>query len=214
MNNKLLSWYKEINNNFIIASRAYFLHQDRAIEEHEREHERERDQTHSYWYIPSAPRVNYSLLVMESTGMMKMDTGDDFPLRWSAETGFRLVFGGYRALRQRNFWSRLTPRVFEYLGIYRVKRGCGRPPRWAQPTWVRLGPQARPGGLCPPRGTPQVLLRPIGSPMVHKKFTKSFAVFGLRLIFIFCDVKNKQKTSTSTGHWVNRLVPKNDIRLL
>ena len=26
MNNKHLSWYKEINNNFIIASRAYFLH--------------------------------------------------------------------------------------------------------------------------------------------------------------------------------------------
>ena len=29
MNNKHLSWYKEINNNFIIASRAYFL-QDMA----------------------------------------------------------------------------------------------------------------------------------------------------------------------------------------
>ena len=28
MNNKHLSWYKEINNNFIIASRAYFLHRD------------------------------------------------------------------------------------------------------------------------------------------------------------------------------------------
>ena len=26
MNNKHLSWYKEINNNFIIASMAYFLH--------------------------------------------------------------------------------------------------------------------------------------------------------------------------------------------
>ena len=43
--------------------------------------ERERDQTHSYWYIPSAPRENYSLLVMESTGMMKMATGEGFPLR-------------------------------------------------------------------------------------------------------------------------------------
>ena len=29
------------------------------------EHERERDQTHCYWYIPSAPRVNYSFLIME-----------------------------------------------------------------------------------------------------------------------------------------------------
>ena len=43
------------------------------------EHKRERDQTHSYWYIPSAPRVNYSLLIMESAGMMKMDTGEGSP---------------------------------------------------------------------------------------------------------------------------------------
>ena len=49
--------------------------------EHEREHERERerDQTHNYWYIPSAPRVNYSLLVMDSAGMMKMASGDGIP---------------------------------------------------------------------------------------------------------------------------------------
>ena len=49
--------------------------------EHEREHERERerDQTHSYWYIPSASRVNYPLLIMESTGMMKMATGEGLP---------------------------------------------------------------------------------------------------------------------------------------
>ena len=31
MNNKHLSWYEEINNNFIIASRAYFLHFDGAF---------------------------------------------------------------------------------------------------------------------------------------------------------------------------------------
>ena len=43
------------------------------------EHERERDQTHSFWYIPSAPRMNYSLLVMKSAGMMKMATGDGSP---------------------------------------------------------------------------------------------------------------------------------------
>ena len=48
------------------------------------------------------------------------------------------------------FWG-----VLEYLGIYRVKRRCGRSSRWAQPTWVRLGPQVRPGWLCPPRGTPR-----------------------------------------------------------
>ena len=42
------------------------------------EHERERDQTHRYWYIPSAPRVNY-LLVMESAEMMKMATDEGCP---------------------------------------------------------------------------------------------------------------------------------------
>src|SRR3954470_20902994 len=47
------------------------MHQDR-----DDSRTRERDQTHSYWYIPSAPRVNYSLLVMESAGMMKMATGE------------------------------------------------------------------------------------------------------------------------------------------
>ena len=56
-------------------------------QEHERDRERERDQTNSYWYIPSAPRVNYSLLVMESAGMLKMATGEGFPLRQGARTG-------------------------------------------------------------------------------------------------------------------------------
>jgi hypothetical protein len=41
-----------------------------------------------------------------------------------------------------------------------------------------------------------------------KKSTKSFAAFGLRLIWIFCKTKTGQKTSTSTWHYVNRLVPK------
>ena len=64
------------------------IHQDCA---ESRTRERERDQTHSYWYIPSAPRVNYSLLVMESAGMMKMATGEGFPLRQGAGAGSRLV---------------------------------------------------------------------------------------------------------------------------
>ena len=41
--------------------------------------ENTRDQTHSYRYIPSASRVNYSLLVMESAGMMNMATGEGSP---------------------------------------------------------------------------------------------------------------------------------------
>ena len=102
----------------------------------------------------------------------------------------------------------------EYLRIYRAERGCGRPPRWAQPTGALLGAQVRPGGFCPLRGTPQVLLWPIMGVLVHKNSPKSFAVFGLHLILIFCDVKYKQTTTTGTWHNVNRLVPKNDCKMI
>ena len=34
-----------------------------------------------------SPEGDYSLLIMESTGMMKMATGEGFPLRQGAETG-------------------------------------------------------------------------------------------------------------------------------
>ena len=54
------------------------IHQDRDISG-TRERERERDLSHSYWYKPSAPRVDYSLLIVVAAGMMKMATGDDSP---------------------------------------------------------------------------------------------------------------------------------------
>ena len=82
------------------------------------EHERERDQTHSYWYIPSAPRVNYSLLVMESSGMMKMATREGFRPPAGCRNGSRLVFGGYRGFWRRNSQSILFPdgfRVYWYI---------------------------------------------------------------------------------------------------
>ena len=76
-----------------------------------------------------------------------------------------------------------------------------------------LGGPGAPWWIVPPSGHPQVPLWPIGSLLAHKISTKSFAVFGLRLVLIFCE-KNKQKIATGTGHYVNRLVPKNDIKLL
>ena len=75
-------------------------------------------------------------------------------------------------------------------------------------------PPGAPWWVVSPSGHPQVLLWPILGVLVHQNSPKSFAVFGLRLILISCDVKNKQKTATGTRHWVNRLVPKNDIKLL
>ena len=83
--------------------------------------ERERDQTHSYWYIPSAPRVNYSLLVMEIAGMMKMATGEGSPLWQGAGMGSREVFGGYRCFRRRNSRSIVLFDVFRVYGHILVK---------------------------------------------------------------------------------------------
>ena len=126
------------------------VHQDRAKSRTpERERERERDQTHSNWYIPSAPRVNYSLHVMGSAGKMKMAAGDGSPLRQDARTGPRLVFGGYRGLQwrnsqsrflfggfciYRNFWRRSHVRgVFESSTRQgRARQGRARPP----PSWM------------------------------------------------------------------------------
>ena len=104
-----------------------------------------RDQTHSYWYIPSAPRMNYSLLVMESAGMMKMATGEGSPLRQGAGTGSRLTFGGYGGFWRWNSRSMLRPGSFRVRRIYGCKgyvggasgaprgRGARPPPSWPAP---------------------------------------------------------------------------------
>ena len=94
--------------------------------------ERERDQTHSYWYIPSAPRENYSLLVMKSTGMMKMATGEGLTPPAGCRNRSRLVFGGYGGFWRRNSRSIVLPDVLGYMEIYRQKkyvRGATRGPR-------------------------------------------------------------------------------------
>jgi hypothetical protein len=41
---------------------------------------------------------NYSLLVMETSGMMMMASGDDSPLRQITGKGSQLVSHGYRGL--------------------------------------------------------------------------------------------------------------------
>ena len=73
-------------------------------------------------------------------------------------------------------------------------------------------------GAPGPTGMPWCLVLTLGSlfgtSLAHwmssgpKKSTKSFAAFGLHLALISLDVKNMQKTATSTGHYVNRLVQK------
>ena len=125
-------------------------------------HERERDQTHSYWYIPSAPRVNYSLLVMESARMMKMATSDGSPLRQGAGTGSRLVFCGYRGLRRRNSRSIVfldVFRVYGYIYIYICGRNTSGEPRGAHEG----------GGRAQGVGAPPASCLPCCFPYVHSK---------------------------------------------
>ena len=86
---------------------------------------RERDQTHSYWYIPSASRVNYSLLVMDSTEMMKMATGEGFPLRQGAGTGLDWLSGARETSGGGTPDLGFVLEVFGYVGIYGCRKYVG-----------------------------------------------------------------------------------------
>ena len=115
---------------------------------------------------------------------------------------------------------------------YQMKSKCNETPqrifmdqKERNGPWLRLGvPQGGhnpPGrawasrralvGCAPLGAAPGYFFGPLDV-FWSKKSTKSFAVFGLRLILISCDVKNMQKIATGTWHYVNRLVPKNDIK--
>ena len=105
-----------------------------------RERERERDKTHSYWYKPSTPRVDYSLLIVVAAGMMKMATGEGFPLRQGAGIGLDWFSVATEASGGGTPDILCSPIVLGYMEIYRRKkyvRGATRGPR---------GWRARPGG--------------------------------------------------------------------
>ena len=59
-----------------------------------------------------------------------------------------------------NFFDQKTP-----VGPKKYRRGA---PKQAQPTWVRLGVQARPGRLCLPRRPPAPPLCSINTPKIQK----------------------------------------------
>ena len=90
-------------------------------------------------------------------------------------------------------------------GPRKYQRGA---PRGAQPTWACQGPLARPGVLWAHQASPLALPWLPSCLLGRKKSPKSFSSFRLRLIWIFYEVRNKQKTTIGTGHYVNRLVPK------
>ena len=109
--------------------------------------------------MPSASRENYSLLVMESTGMMKMATGEGFPLRQGAETGLDWLSVATEASGDGTPDLLCSPIVLGYMEIYRRKkyvrgaRGAHKGGGRAQGGWAR--PCLVPSLLLPLR-TPQV----------------------------------------------------------
>ena len=83
---KTLKGKDSIHHNKSIDGRN-IIWSDYINKAHDIDHERERDQAHSDWYKPSAPRVDYSFLVVVAAGMMKMATRDDSLLRQGDEIG-------------------------------------------------------------------------------------------------------------------------------
>ena len=104
-----------------------------------RENTRERDQTHSYWYIPSAPRVNYSLLVMESAGIMKMATGDGPPSGRVPEQGPDWFLVALEACGGGTPDLGYVLEVFGYVCIYGCRKYVGGGTWGLRGWWVRLG---------------------------------------------------------------------------
>ena len=157
------------------------------------EHERERDQIHSYWYIPSTSRVNYSLLVMESAGMMKMATGEGFPPGRVPEQGPNWFLVATEAC------GGGTPDLFcssmflGYMDIYRRKksvRGATSGPRgWGRAQGV--------GRASLPCGFLEASLTSTPS-LLHCFRSKNnspegFIPFGLHLIFLFFETLKQGK---------------------
>ena len=84
------------------------------------------------YHIPSAPRVNYSLLVMESAGMMKMATGEGSPFGRVPEKGPDLFLVAAEACGGGTPDLLCSSMFLGYMDIYRRKksaRGATRSPR-------------------------------------------------------------------------------------
>ena len=144
--------------------------------------------------------MNYSLLVMESAGMMKMATGEGSPLRQGAGTGSRLVFGGYRALRRRNSRSRL------FSGGFIIYRNFWRRSHVRGVFGLSTGQEGAPSGsghAGHPRGQPGTLLAQLFHSRGFFWSTKNRQKLAHQLDSVWysfsAKLKNKEKTKTSTG---------------
>ena len=146
---------------------------------------------------------------MDSAGMMKMATGDGFPLRQGAGTGSREVFGVYRGLRRQNSRSILIFDVLGYVGLYRQKKSVGGASRGPRDRVARPGGLGAPSYLLASSKLPwlvlhvsQIMFVPkITPPRFHSVWTP-FDIPFLR------NTETGNKTAIWAGPPVNRLVPK------
>ena len=149
---------------------------------------------------PSAPTVNYSLLVMESAGMMKMATGEDPPSGRVPEQGPDWFLVAIEAC------GGGTPDLFcssmflGYMGIYRRKRlvrGATSGPRgWGRAQGV--------GRASLPRGFLEASLTSTPSLLdcfrSKNNSPEGFISFGLRFIFLFFEtLKQARKQHFGLG---------------
>ena len=143
--------------------------------------------------------MNYSLLVMESAGMMKMATREGFPPPAGCRNGSRLVFGGYRGLRRRNSRSRLFSG-----GFYIYKRFWRREQVRGSPGCPRGRGRAQGGGRAShPRGQLGTLLAQLFYSMAFFWSKNKLHQVSDQLDSVWysfsAKLKNKEKTETSTG---------------
>ena len=155
------------------------------------EHERERYQTHSYWYIPSAPRVNYSLIVMESARMMKMATGEGSPLRQGARTGLDWFSVATKACGGGIPDLSLSLMVLGYMGIYRRKKSVGGATRGPR-EW-----RARPPISWPPRGPPDLF--PTPTPLIYTQTSRKKPRSGVPPLQASIATKNQSRPIPHTA---------------
>ena len=131
--------------------------------------------------------MNYSLLVMESAGMMKMAIGEGSPSGRVPERapGRFLVateacVGGTPDLSSYSM-------VLGYVGLYRRKKSVGRCSRGP-----RDKGRALQGGALLSRGSLGCFLACTPSPLDHVRSKnhapEGFIPFGLRLIFLFFEI--------------------------
>ena len=132
--------------------------------------------------------VNYSLLVIESAGMMKMATGEGSPLRMvpgRAPKRFLVATEACGGGTPDLSWDSM---FLGYVGLYRRKKSVGRCSRAHETGGHHPVRGAWPPISWPPRGSFDVESKSPGSYSSKNHATEGFILFGLRLIFLFFEI--------------------------